>query len=182
MTLQPDQKCEVYSRDRKRWIEGKVIDIFDDKEGQWVKVKYVAEMRSTDQHLRAFAPERNMLKWTNVGEAVKQELYPHIATQLKQSVDELVRSGTLIPSDFGDTATDNVITKLQTKKVLYNKEIKYIQGLVKRARAFRWNESESMFFCHSLSPIEFNHSGDSATVHSMSIFVAWTQMVLSPMI
>ena len=34
------QKCEIYSRSQKRWIEGKVIDIFTDEEGQWVKVKY----------------------------------------------------------------------------------------------------------------------------------------------
>ena len=106
-----------------------------------------------------------MLKWMNVVEAVKQELYPLISTPLAESVEELVESQTLKPNDLGANAIEMVIAKLKTKKVLYSKEIEYIRDLVERASAFRWRESESMFLCHSLFPIDFNHSGDTVTLH-----------------
>ena len=106
-----------------------------------------------------------MLKWINVVEAVKQELYPLISTSLGEAVEELVESQTLKPNDLSVNATDMVIARLKTKKLLYTKEIEYIQEVVERASAFRWRESESMFLCHSLFPIDFNHSGDTVTLH-----------------
>ena len=98
-------------------------------------------------------------------EAVNQELYPLISTSLGQAVEELIESTTLKPHNLSDNATDLVVEKLKTKKVLFSKEIEYIKGLVQRASAFRWDESESMFLFHSLFPIQFNHSADSATLH-----------------
>ena len=160
--------CELYNQSDREWIEGEVIDIFTDDEGQWVKVKYgrnTKEMPPNDKHLRAIDSEGNKLKWQNVVEAVKQELYPLIATSLGEAVEELIESKTLKPHDLSDNTTDLVIEKLKTKKVLFSKEIEYIKGLVQRASAFRWDESESMFLFHSLFPIQFNHSADSATLH-----------------
>ena len=162
------QKCEVYSRTKNIWIEGEVIDKFTDDEGQWVKVKYARttkEMPPNDKHLRAINSGGNTLKWHNVVEAVNQELYPLIATSLVEAVEELIESKTLKPHNLSDNATDLVVEKLKTKKVLFSKEIEYIKGLVQRASAFRWDESESMFLFHSLFPIQFNHSADSATLH-----------------
>ena len=162
------RKCEVYSRTKNLWIEGEVIDIFTDDEGQWVKVKYgrnTKEMPPNDKHLRAINSGGNTLKWHTVAEAVNHELYPLIATSLGEAVEELIESKTLKSGDLSDNATDLVIEKLKTKKVLFSKEIEYIKGLVQRASAFRWDESESMFLFHSLFPIQFNHSADSATLH-----------------
>ena len=163
------QQCEIYSRSKKCWINGEVIDIFTDKEGEWVKVKYgrtVKEMPPNNEHIRKMAFG---VKWHNVVEAVSQELYPLIATTLGQSVDELVTSDSLKEDDLTDDAVTIVIErmKMKSKKALYNKEIEYIKDLVQRATTFRWKESESMFMCrrHSLFPIQFNHSGDSATLH-----------------
>ena len=34
------QKCEFYARLQQLWVKAEVIDIFKDKEGQWVKVRY----------------------------------------------------------------------------------------------------------------------------------------------
>ena len=36
----PGQKCEYFSKLQKQWIEAKVIDVFKDDEGDWVKVRY----------------------------------------------------------------------------------------------------------------------------------------------
>ena len=30
------QKCQVYDEGKKQWIDGEVIDIFKDDEGEWV--------------------------------------------------------------------------------------------------------------------------------------------------
>ena len=162
------QKCEIYNVNQKRWITGEVIDVFTDDEGQWVKVKYgrrTIEMSPNDEHLQAVSSDENILKWDNVVEAVKKELYPMISTAMGQSVKELIDSNTLKPNNFSDNAIEKVIGKMKDKKVLYNKEIEYIRDLVKRAKAFRWEESESMFLCHSLYLIELNHSGDTADLH-----------------
>ena len=162
------QKCEIYSKNEKQWIKGEVIDIFTDDEGQWVKVKFgriIHEMSPNDENIRAISSDGNILKWDNMVEAVKQELYPMISTKMGQSVKELMDSNTLKPNDFSDKAIEKVVDKMKDKKVLYNKEIEYIRDLVKRAKAFRWEDTESMFLIHSLFPIEFNHSGDTATLH-----------------
>ena len=106
-----------------------------------------------------------MLKWMNVVEVVKQELYPLISTSMGEAVEELIESQTLKPHDLSPDATEMVIARLKTKKVLYSKEIEYIQELVERASSFRWEESEGIFLCHSLFPIGFNHSGDTVTLH-----------------
>lgn len=34
------QKCQIFVEHKKQWIEGEVVDIFKDDEGDWVKVKY----------------------------------------------------------------------------------------------------------------------------------------------
>lgn len=146
-----NQKCEIYSKERKGWSKCEIIDIFTGEEGEWVKVKYdrnTKEMSPNDPNLRSLAPEENKLNWRNVVEAVKHELYPVMATSLGQSVDGLVHSDTVSPEDLSDEATDKVITELKAKKLLYNNEIEYIQELVKRARTYRWKESESMFLYH----------------------------------
>ena len=168
-----DQQCEIYSRDeddQKRWIAGKVIDVFKTEEEEWVKVKFgrtIKEMSPNDKHLRTVIFGGGELKWHNVVEAVKQELYPTMATWLGESIKELLSSDTdtVKPGDFSDNATESVIERLKTKKVLFNKEIEYIKELVQRANAFRWKESESMVLCHSLFPIRFNHFVDTAIVH-----------------
>lgn len=97
------------------------------------------------------------VKWHNVVEAVRHELYPLIASALGQSLDELMATGTLEVDDLSDGAIDEVIEIMKTKKVLYNKEIEYIKDLVKRARTFRWEENESMFLCHFLFPTVWDH-------------------------
>ena len=175
MTQKPDtttrkkrkcgQQCEIYSTLGKCWVKGEVVDIFNDDDGEWVKVKYdrtLKDVPPNNEHIRKIVFG---VKWHNLVEAVRQELYPLIATALGQSVDELVASGTLKEDDLTESATDKVIEMMKNKKVLYNKEIEYIRDLVKRADAFRWDESESMFLCHSLFPIELNHSGDTANLH-----------------
>ena len=89
------QKCEIYCRSKMCWVKGEVIDIFTDEEGEWIKVKYgrnTKEMPPNDEHIRKIVFE---VKWHNLVEAVRQELYPLIATALGQSVDELVATGTL---------------------------------------------------------------------------------------
>ena len=35
-----DQKCEIYSDLGQKWMEAKVIDVFKDDEGEWIKVQY----------------------------------------------------------------------------------------------------------------------------------------------
>ena len=34
------QKCEIYSKLDQKWIEAKVVDVFKDEEGEWVKVRF----------------------------------------------------------------------------------------------------------------------------------------------
>ena len=34
------QKCEIYIKLQRKWIEGEVVNVFDDDEGEWIKVKY----------------------------------------------------------------------------------------------------------------------------------------------
>ena len=108
---------------------------------------------------------RDDLTWYNVMECVRQELYPAMAASMSQALDELVVKSRFDIGDLGGKAVERVIEGLKTKKVLFNKEIEYIRDLVQRARAFKWEKSESMFLCHSLFPIQFNHSGHSATLH-----------------
>ena len=150
------QKCEIYSKEKKCWTKGEVIGVFSDNEDKWIKVKYcrnVKEIRPNDEHIRKIVSGVN---WHNLVEAVRQELYPLIATALGQSIDELVATGTLKEDDLTDSATDKVIEMMKNKKVLYNKEIGYIRDLVKRANTFHWEETQSTFSCHSLCPIYFS--------------------------
>lgn len=86
------------------------------------------------------------IKWHNLTEAVRQELYPLMATSFGQSVDELMDEGYLQQADLSDEATDKVVDKLKKKKkLLCNNEIAYIKGLVKRARDFHWKKSDGIF-------------------------------------
>ena len=32
-------KCEIYNEFQRQWIEGEVVDGFNDEEGEWIKVK-----------------------------------------------------------------------------------------------------------------------------------------------
>ena len=147
----PGQKCEIYSRSQKNWVKGEIIEIFTDDEGEWVRVKYgrnTKEMPPNDQHLRAIA---SGVKWQNMTEAVRHELYPLIATTLGQSADELMETSSLKEDHLGDDAVQKVIDLMKTKKALYNNEIKYIQGMVERARKFKWEDTQSTFSCHSSS-------------------------------
>ena len=34
------QKCEVYDHKTKQWVEGEVIEMFKDEDGEWVTLKY----------------------------------------------------------------------------------------------------------------------------------------------
>ena len=139
------QKVEIYDQLKKKWVKGEIIEIFTDHEGRWVKVKYgrtIKEMPPNDPYLRAIAAG---VKWYNLMEAVRHELYPLIATSLGQSADQLVDDGSLKEDDLSDDAFEKVIEMMKSKKVLFNNEIKYIQGMVERAREFKWEETESMF-------------------------------------
>ena len=54
--------CEVYSRGQKRWIEAQVVDIFNDDEGRWIKVKYertVKELSPDHSDLRPSASDKS---------------------------------------------------------------------------------------------------------------------------
>ena len=164
---QTGQKVEIYDGNKREWVEGDVVEVFTDDEGEWLKIKCgrnILEMPPNDQYLRAIGAG---VKWTNLTETVRHELYPLIATTLGQSVDELVSTDQdpLKEDDLGNDAFDKVIERMTTKKVLYNNEIEYIRGMVERAREFKWEETESMFLCLSLFPNIFNHSGDTATLH-----------------
>ena len=141
------QKVEIFSLRERKWVKGDVIDVFKDDDGKWIKVKYgrhVEELPPNDQYLRAIGAG---VKWTNLTETVRHELYPLIATTLGQSVDELVSTDQdpLKEDDLGNDAFDKVIERMTTKKVLYNNEIEYIRGMVERAREFKWEQTESMF-------------------------------------
>ena len=170
-----EQQCEIYSTNQKRWITGEVIDVFTDDEGPWLRVKYgriIQEMSPNDEHLRAISSDENTLKWDNVVEAVKQELYPMISSALGQSVNELMEEQkdashavVLKENDLSEDAVGKVIDKLKTKRMLYSNEIEYIRDLVKRANVFRWEETESMFLIHSLFAIQFVQSGNTVNLH-----------------
>ena len=161
MASEEEQNTDTLLRSRQQFCDGLLAEI-STYEAALAKVN--AE-RAIEENRDDPLSDRNVLKWHNVVEAVKQELYPFIATSLGKAVEELVESKALELHDLSDNATDLVIEKLKTKKVLFSKEIEYIKGLVQRARAFRWEESESTFLVHSLFPIQFNHSADSATLH-----------------
>ena len=125
-------------------IEGKVIDIFTDEEGQWVKVKYgrnIKEMPPNDEHLRTIDSEGNKLKWHNVVEAVKQELYPLIATSLGEAVEELIESNTLKPHNLSDTATDLVIDNINISSTTYCRFIEFHD-----LRRELWQQTDYMLF------------------------------------
>ena len=161
MASEQKQNTDTISRNRQQFCDGLLVEIAKYE----AALAKVMERRAIQQHANAIESEGNTLKWHNVVEAVRQELYPLIATSLGEAVEELIESKTLKPYNLSDNATDLVVEKLKTKKVLFSKEIEYIKGLVQRASAFRWDESESMFLFHSLFPIQFNHSADSATLH-----------------
>ena len=36
-------KCEVYSITTETWIKGTIGEIFDDSDGEWIKVKFIAK-------------------------------------------------------------------------------------------------------------------------------------------
>ena len=144
------QKYTIYSNKQKRWIDIEVVETFRDDEGQWVKIKYedvVTKIVSNEDFVRDIVSGGNTLKWHHVVEAVKQELYPLIATSLGQSVDELVDSKLLEDDDLTDDAIKQVLGVLKKKKLLYSNEIAYLTKLVERARIFRWRETEDHGIC-----------------------------------
>lgn len=54
-------KCELFIREKMRWIKGEIIGSFTDEKGEWVKVRYgqkhVRDILSHDAELRA--PQQN---------------------------------------------------------------------------------------------------------------------------
>ena len=62
------QQCEKYSNSQHKWIKAKVIDIFEDDDGEWVKIKYGGkrvELLSNSPEIRVYSEENtNRLdKW-----------------------------------------------------------------------------------------------------------------------
>ena len=133
-------QCEIYENVQPQWFPAKVVEVFSFKEGKFVKVQYgrkINEIPQNDPKIRSPTWISGKVNWNNVVEAVGQELYPKIAESMALSVEELKGKRTLKHDDLSGDATDRVIETLKTKKVLYNKEIVYIKGLVERARAFQ---------------------------------------------
>ena len=65
---QVGQQCEIYNHAQQKWIKAKVIDIFKDEEGEWVKVKYEGkrvEFPSNSPEIRPFSDENTnrLEKW-----------------------------------------------------------------------------------------------------------------------
>ena len=197
------QKCEIYSRLQRRWIEGEVIDIFEDEEGEWVKVKYertIKEIPPNDPDIRPIESKKEIkdpnreraivsreakvtstvdeliakfkpllkevigkshdlkkeevkgpLSWYNVMQCVRHEMYPMMAVSLSKAVEEMVFSSGFAVGDLSEEAVQRVIAMLKTKKVLFGKEIEYIQGLVDRARAFKWEQAAGTMHSEYLS-------------------------------
>ena len=53
------QNCEIYDHAKKQWVDGEVVGVFKDEDGEWVKVQYqhygrrrTVEMTSDDPDLR----------------------------------------------------------------------------------------------------------------------------------
>ena len=193
------QECDIYCRAERRWVDGQILDIFQDEEGEWVKVKYgrkTNHIQPDDPDIRSKATGKMMenpnrqkaivsreakvtsavtelmskiqpfvheviakshdlkqeeikdaLTWYNVMQCVRHELYPAMAVALSQAVEEMVFTSGFAVGDLSEDAVHRVIEVLKTKKVLFSKEIKYIEGVVDRARAFEWEQSESTLFC-----------------------------------
>ena len=210
----PGQHCKVYDHSRKRWVDGKVIEIFEDNGEEYVNVKYGKRTRdippnhpelrlveanekrnditrenamvsreaklavTVDSIINKFKPllkdiivhsdimaethdsekeeMRDDLTWYNVMHCVRHELYPAMAVSMSKAVDELIFSSEFDIYDLSQKAVDRVVGVLKTKKELFNNEIEYIQGIVERARAFQWDENESMF-CSDIDHIECIH-------------------------
>ena len=47
-------KCEIYSSSLKKWFRGEVIDIFVDDEGEWLKIKYIADGISKSKQVQRY--------------------------------------------------------------------------------------------------------------------------------
>ena len=62
----PGQKCEIYIKARKQWIDAAVIDVYEDDEGEWVKVQYGRkriEVLSDSLEIRVPVDEETSTKW-----------------------------------------------------------------------------------------------------------------------
>ena len=60
---QKGQKCEIHCKykDQLQWVKGEVVDVFDDDDGEWVKVKYGnkrIEVLSNSKDIRILSEEK----------------------------------------------------------------------------------------------------------------------------
>ena len=155
-------KEKMNDMNQERAIVSKEAKVVDTVDKLWTKIKPFVKDIVAESHELEKEEMRDDLTWYNAMQAVRHELYPAMAVSMSQAVDELVVTSGFAVGDLSEEAVDRVIEVLKNKKILYNKEIDYIRDLIKRANAFRWEESESMFLVHCLFPIQFNHSADSA--------------------
>ena len=49
------QKCEIYLKQKRKWNDGEVVDIFNDDEGEWVKVRM--RTNGTDRQIVEIHPD-----------------------------------------------------------------------------------------------------------------------------
>ena len=172
--------CEMISQGK--WTKADIIDVFEDDEGKWVKVKCgrnTLELSPKDPFLRPYggapvkiecndcfqisahkylqikgsihsmfteqdldeieskmASRPRPIGWTQIVECVKHEMYPMLSSAVKRIIHDkdpkVVEEG-----DISEEGMDAVIKSLKTKRRIGTQEIKYFQGLVRRARDYR---------------------------------------------
>ena len=130
--------CEMYSQEAMKWIEGEIINIFTDEIGKWMRVQTGKRIRDVLCD-GLFCRERitdnvtDRMTWFNVVQCVTQELFPVLSIKLNECVQEkIVSDSSFKMDDFKADAVENVIARLGEKRTMNNKEIAYLQAVIKR--------------------------------------------------
>ena len=160
------QHCDIFCRLQKKWVDGQVIDVFKDEEGQRLKVKYgrtITEIQPDDPDVRAKNTDIQSvfdLNWYHILHCIGQEMYPMMLRSMSSALSELMGASAVKfeIDNFSKESVQKVIQTLKTKKVLLSNEIKYIEGVVERARAFKWEQTGGINSCHFVHILSLSDS------------------------
>ena len=59
--IKKGSKCKIYSNANKEWLNGTVIEIFDDSEGEWLRVKYAVNNTFRTVEIQRFSEEIKLI-------------------------------------------------------------------------------------------------------------------------